>query len=103
MTVAITDSLDAFKERFTIYGKAAYGNGVLVPDAEVTLMDTLEKKLETTSGFQFLLKGIHERNLSIGYKNTVSICSFAVDGKALLERIQRVSNGHSHTIIFNHD
>ncbi len=48
MTVAITDSLDAFKERFTIYGKAAYGNGVLVPDAEVTLMDTLEKKLETT-------------------------------------------------------
>ena len=31
-----------------LYGKAAYGNGVLVPDAEVTLMDTLEKKLETT-------------------------------------------------------
>ena len=48
MTVATADSLDAFKERFTIYGKAAYGNGVLVPDAEVTLMDTLEKKLETT-------------------------------------------------------
>ena len=48
LSIARADSLNAFKERFTIYGKAAYGNGVLVPDAEVTLMDTLEKKLETT-------------------------------------------------------
>ena len=43
LSIARADSLNALKERFTIYGKAAYGNGVLVPDAEVTLMDTLEK------------------------------------------------------------
>ena len=35
-------------DKYTIYGIAAYGNGLLVPDAEVTLLDTLEKTLEKT-------------------------------------------------------
>ena len=52
----ITDSLiiktppvvNIIEEKFTIDGKAAYGNGVMVPDAEVMLLDTLEKTLFTT-------------------------------------------------------
>ena len=52
----ITDSLiikappvvNIIEEKFTIDGKAAYGNGVMVPDAEVMLLDTLEKTLQTT-------------------------------------------------------
>ncbi len=41
-------AVNIIEERFTINGKAAYGNGVMVPDAEVMLLDTLEKTLQTT-------------------------------------------------------
>ena len=42
------DTLQIIEKTYTIYGIAAYGNGLPVPDAEVTLLDTLEKTLEKT-------------------------------------------------------
>jgi len=48
LEIALPANINIIEERFTISGKAAYGNGVLVPDAEVMLLDTLEKTLETT-------------------------------------------------------
>ena len=42
------DTLQTIEKTYTIYGIAAYGNGLPVPDAEVTLLDTLEKTLEKT-------------------------------------------------------
>ena len=42
------DTLVEEIELFSIKGKAAYGNGITVFDAEVTLLDTNEKLLFTT-------------------------------------------------------
>ena len=46
LEIALPANINIIEERFTISGKAAYGNGVLVPDAEVMLLDTLEKTLD---------------------------------------------------------
>ena len=48
LIVAQNNTIQIIEEKYTIYGIAAYGNGLPVPDAEVTLLDTLEKTLEKT-------------------------------------------------------
>ena len=48
MIIKAPSVVNIIEEKFTIDGKAAYGNGVMVPDAEVMLLDTLEKTLLTT-------------------------------------------------------
>ena len=48
LIVTQADSIQVIDKTYTIYGIAAYGNGLPVPDAEVTLLDTLEKTLEKT-------------------------------------------------------
>ena len=44
------------EDKFFIKGKVAYGNGVIVGDAEVTLLDTNEKLIETTRTSRKFLK-----------------------------------------------
>ena len=48
LIVTQSDNTQILEETYTIYGIAAYGNGLSVPDAEITLLDTLEKTLEKT-------------------------------------------------------
>ena len=47
---------EEIEDKFYIKGKVAYGNGVIVGDAEVTLLDTNEKLIETTRTSQKFLK-----------------------------------------------
>jgi len=47
---------EEIEDKFYIKGKVAYGNGVIVGDAEVTLLDTNEKLIETTRTSRKFLK-----------------------------------------------
>ena len=49
-TIAVKSDtlLEEIKDKYSILGKVAYGNGVIVGDAEVTLLDTNEKLILTT-------------------------------------------------------
>ena len=47
---------EEIEDKFHIKGKVAYGNGVIVGDAEVTLLDTNEKLIETTRTSRKFLK-----------------------------------------------
>ena len=71
---------EEIEDKFYIKGKVAYGNGVIVGDAEVTLLDTNEKLIETTRtsrkflkrfgggqfSFQEVLPGEHIINVDFG-------------------------------------
>ena len=48
--------LEEIKDKYSIIGKVAYGNGVIVGDAEVTLLDTNEKLISTTRTSRKFLK-----------------------------------------------
>ena len=47
---------EEIEDKFYIKGRVAYGNGVIVGDAEVTLLDTNEKLIETTRTSRKFLK-----------------------------------------------
>ena len=67
------DTLQTIEKTYTIYGIAAYGNGLPVPDAEVTLLDTLEKTLEKPVLLQNCLEGflVEGLDLKIFYPGTI--------------------------------
>ena len=57
-TIAVKSDtlLEEIKDKYSILGKVAYGNGVIVGDAEVTLLDTNEKLILTTRTSRKFLK-----------------------------------------------
>ena len=69
------DTLVEEIELFSIKGKAAYGNGITVFDAEVTLLDTNEKLLFTTRSSKNFLTDLAEvdSNLKIYYLENISL------------------------------